>query len=413
MADFEKAISRRIFLERGVASVVGAGVGLVAGDAVSWAQEPRSGKPVEDAPGPDAKPTIKEYRPLGNTGWKVSDISFGNAGMTDPSLLEYAMDRGINYVDTARQYYDMEVVIGKLFPAKRDKLFVTTKLMPELITADVTAEAVGAAIDESLQRLNTDYVDACLIHSVGDPNLGDPTRLENPRIYEAFEKAKAAGKIRCWGASSHGPKMVEDFTWLIENTDIGMIMPGMNYMTRGLEPVLAKAKEKNIAVVAMKSLSAARKVDYSAYMKEGRTVRQALLKWMLAQPNIDTIALTTRTFEEVDEFVGASGNPNLTPEEEKALGEYGLLLDRDYCRPGCGGCLAACPRGVPIHDILRYRLYFHSYGREKYAMGLYAALPAARKADRCSGCSGHCAGACPFGIALGEKLAQAHAELSA
>jgi predicted aldo/keto reductase-like oxidoreductase len=411
MADSVKTISRRTFLERGAATVVGAGVGLVvAGEGVSWSQGSKPEKPSETSV---EKPKIKEYRPLGKTGWKVSDIGFGNAGMTDPSLLEYAMEHGINYVDTARQYYDMEVVIGKIFPAKRDKLFVTTKLMPELITADVTEQAVTAAIEESLQRLNTNHIDACLIHSVGDPTLGDRKRIENPNIHEAFGKAKKEGKIRFWGASGHGPKIVEDFTWLIENTDIDMIMPGMNYMTKGLEPVLAKAKQREVAVVAMKSLSAARKVDYSAYMKDGRTVRQALLKWMLAQPDIDTIALTMRTFDDVDEFVGASGNPNLTPEEEKSLKEYGLLLDRDYCRPGCDACLTACPSGVLIHDVLRYRLYFHNYGREKYAMGLYAALPDSKKADGCSSCPGPCAGSCPFGIPIRDKLVEAHSELSA
>jgi predicted aldo/keto reductase-like oxidoreductase len=285
--------------------------------------------------------------------------------------------------------------------------------MPELFTPQVGVDEVSKAIEESLERLNTDYVDSCLIHSVGDPNLGDRTRIANQNVYEAFARAKKAGKIRAWGASSHGPKMIEDFAWLLEHTDIDMIQPGMNYMTRGLEPVLAKAREKGVAVVAMKSLSAARKIDYSAYMKEGRTVRQALLKWMLAQPNIDTIAVTMRTFEDIDEFVGASGNGNLTPDDQKALDEYGLLLDRDYCRPGCGACLSACPSGVPIHDILRYRMYFHSYGREKYAMGLYAALPEARKADRCSICSGPCTDRCPHGISVRAKLIDAHSDLTA
>ena len=410
MAESDKTISRRSFIERGVATVVGASVGLSAMEGLAFSQE----TPAEKPQGASAeRPQIKDYRPLGKTGWKVSDIAFGSAGMTEPALLEYAMERGINYVDTARQYYEMEVVIGKIFPQKRDKLFVTTKLMPELITVDVAASGVTAAIEESLQRLNTDYVDACLIHSVGDPNLGDRKRLENPAIYEAFDKAKKDGKIRAWGASSHGPKMVEDFDWLLDNTAIDMIMPGMNYMTKGLEPVLAKAKANSISVVAMKSLSAARKIDYSAYMKEGRTVRQALLKWMLAQPNIDTISLTMRTFEDVDEFVGASGNPNLSPEEKKTLKEYGMLLDRDYCRPGCDACLKSCPSRVPIHDVLRYRLYFHNYGREKYAMGLYAALPDSKKADRCSSCPGHCNGSCPFGVPVKEKLIEAHTELMA
>ena len=410
MADSDKTISRRGFLGRSVVSVVGAGIGIAGATEVLG--NPRPDTPQEDKTASADKPRIKEYRKLGKTGWKVSDVAFGNAGMTDPAILEYAIERGINYVDTARQYYDMEMVIGKIFPEKRDKLFVTTKLEPELITADVTEEAVTKGIEESLERLNTDYVDCCLIHSIGDPNLGDLTRIQNDNIYNAFRKAKEAGKIRSWGASSHGPKMIEDFTWLVDNTDVEMIMPGMNYMTKGLEPVLARAKKKNIAVVAMKSLSAARKIDYSAYMKEGRPVRQALVKWMLAQPNIDTISLSMRTFDDVDEFVAASGNPELGANEKKVLKGYGLLLDCDYCRPGCDACLAACPNDVPVNDILRYRLYFNNYGREKYAMGLYAALPPGRSANQCATCSGPCVAYCPHNIKVKDKLIEAHTELT-
>jgi predicted aldo/keto reductase-like oxidoreductase len=409
MEQRDKKVSRRSFLGRGAASLVGAGIGL-AGSAGALAARP--GPQADDAKKADDKPTIKEFRALGRTGYKVSDISFGGATMTDPALLEYAMDRGINYVDTARQYYDMEVVIGKLFPAKRDKLFVTTKLQPELVTAEVTVDAIMAGIDESLQRLNTDYVDCCLIHSVGDPNLGDITRIQNPNIVTAFNKAKQQGKIKCWGASSHGPKMIEDFNWLLDNTDIDMIMPGMNLLTKGLEPVLAKARQKNVAIVAMKSLSAARKIDYSQYMKEGRTARQGLLKWMLAQPNLDTISVSMRTFEDVDELVAASGNPDMSMKERKVLMGYCALLERDYCRPGCDACMGSCPHNVPIHDILRYRLYFNNYGREKYAMGLYAELPRSRRADLCATCTGTCESSCPHNLGIRSKLLMAHDELT-
>ncbi|MCK4237264.1 MAG: aldo/keto reductase, partial [Candidatus Krumholzibacteria bacterium] len=265
-----KRISRRSFLGSGAATILGTGFGLaVTGCSMKSASEQVIPEPNEDSKAVE-EPKIKEYRTLGKTGWKVSDISFGNATMQDPAILEYAIDRGINYVDTARQYYDMEVVIGKIFPAKRDKLFVTTKLMPELITADVTVDEIATAIEESLKRLNTDYIDCCLIHSVGDPGLGDLTRIENPNIYKAFENAKRDGKIRFWGASSHGPKMIKDFTWLVENTDIDMIMPGMNLMTKGIEPVIAKARKEDVAVVAMKSLSAARKIVQSQYMKDAK-----------------------------------------------------------------------------------------------------------------------------------------------
>ena len=401
-----KEISRRSFLGRGMAGIVGAGIGIAgAGKAIG-------GPPAQKAK-EAAKPQILDYRSLGSTGWKVSDISFGNGRMQDPALLEYAIERGINYVDTARQYFEMEVVVGKIFPAKRDKVFVTTKLEPELFTAETTEEQITTALEESLKRLNTDYVDCCLIHSVGDPNLGGLERIQNPAIPEAFAKAKKSGKIRAWGASSHGPKMVEDFDWLLDNTDLDMIMPGMNFLTKGLEPVLARAKKKGVAVVAMKSLSAARKIDYSEYMKEGRTARQGLTKWMLAQPNIDTVCISMGTVEDIDEFVAVSGRPKMSMKEKKVLEEYCALLGSDYCRPGCDGCLGSCPNDVPVHDILRYRLYFNNYGREKYAMNLYSKLPESRRAGQCASCAGHCTSSCPYNIDVRSNLMRAHEELTA
>jgi predicted aldo/keto reductase-like oxidoreductase len=412
MKDCSGGLSRRSFLGRAAASAAAVGIGLSgASKALRAAIIP--GQEQEAAPAVAEKPQIKEYRPLGSTGWKASDISFGNALMQEPSLLEYAMERGINYVDTARQYYDMEIVIGKLFPAKRDKLFITTKLLPELFTPKTTAEEITTAIDESRSRLNTDYIDCVQIHSVGeDPKLSDPEKIKNPNVVEAFEKAKKDGKIKFWGASSHGPRMIEDFNWLLDNTPIDLIQPGMNFMTKGLEPVLEKAKKKGVAVVAMKSLAAARKIDYKPFMREGSTVRQAVLKWMLAHRTIDSIAITMRNIEMIDEYVAASGSSELTPEEKKALQGYGILLDKDYCRPGCSGCLAACPHGVPIPDILRYRLYFNAYSEEKRAISLYRKLPAVRNAARCDTCLAPCEATCPYELAIRSKLVEAHRELT-
>jgi predicted aldo/keto reductase-like oxidoreductase len=389
-------LSRRSFIGRSIASIAGVGLGL-AGTKGLYAQE-QAASPAQAGAAAE-KPSIKEYRVLGRTGWKTSDLGFGNAMIQDTSLLEYAMDRGINYVDTARQYYDMEIVIGKL--------------LPELFTAKTTADDVTTAIEESLQRLNTSCIDCVQIHSVGeDPKLSDPDKIKNPAVVEAFEKAKRDGKIKFWGASSHGPRMVEDFNWLLDNTPIDLIQPGMNFMTKGLEPVLAKAKKKGVAVVAMKSLAAARTIDYKPFMKDGGTVRQAVIKWTLAQPNIDCVAITMRNVEMIDEYVAASGAPELTPDEEKALNGYGMLLDRDYCRPGCDGCLTACPNGVAIADILRYRLYFASYGEEKHAMSLYRKLPRERSAARCASCDGPCEASCPHNLAIRSKLLTAHRELT-
>ena len=413
MKENDKELSRRSFIGRSLASLAGIGIGLSGAKGLR-AQE-KGAEAQAGAPGAAAaKPAIREYRDLGRTGWKTSDLGFGNAMIQDTSLLEYAMERGINYVDTARQYYDMELVIGKLPAEKRAKLFVTTKLLPELFTTKTTVDEITKNIEESMQRLNVPCLDCALIHSVGeDPKLSEPDKIKNTAVVEAFEKAKKDGKIKFWGASSHGPRMVEDFDWLVDNTPIDMIMPGMNFMTNGLEPVLAKAKAKGVAVVAMKSLAAARKIDYKPFMKDGVTVRQAVIKWMLAQPGIDCVSITMRSVEMIDEYVAVSGRPELTPEEKKALKGYGMLLDRDYCRPGCAGCVAACPNGVPIADILRYRLYFGSYGEEKHAMSLYRKLPRERRAERCASCEAPCEAKCPHNLAIRSKLLAAHHELTA
>lgn len=403
-------ISRRSFLGRSAAAVICTGIGIKS--LASRLHGAVSGGEVEAGTNQET-PHIKDYRELGSTGWKVSDISFGNAGMKDPTTLEYAIERGINYVDTARQYYDMEKVIGQIFPQKRDKVFVTTKLLPNLFTADAKEETFLQAIDESLKRLNTDHIDGCLIHSVGeDPKKADRTIIKNDNIYSAFRKAKKDGKIRFWGASTHGPLMIEELTWLLENTEIDIIHAGMNYLTRGLEPVLAAAKEKGVAVVAMKTLSAARKVDFSEFKGKGRTLRQALIKWMLTQPNIDSLAITMRTIEEIDEYVSASGNPRLNPDEEKTLKTYGKMESPHYCRPGCSYCLESCPHHLPINDILRYKLYFENYGNEKYAMSMYSKLPPSRRATLCQSCSGICESSCPFHVRIRSKMLESHSELT-
>ena len=82
------------------------------------------------------------------------------------------------------------------------------------------------------------------------------------------------------------------------------------------------------------------------------------------------------------------------------------LTAATQCRPHCGVCLDRCPEGVPIHDVLRHRMYFEGFGAEKEAMRLYAALET--KADRCLGCSAPCAGACPYGIPIADRTREAH-----
>jgi len=121
--------------------------------------------------------------------------------------------------------------------------------------------------------------------------------------------------------------------------------------------------------------------------------------------------MTMRSIEIIDEYVAASGGPS-SPRKRRRHSRVRSALDKDYCRPGCAGCLGSCPHDVPIAEILRYRLYFNCYGEEKRAIALYGKLPASCSAARCAFCHAPCEATCPHRLAIRSKLLEAHMELT-
>ena len=94
----------------------------------------------------------------------------------------------------------------------------------------------------------------------------------------------------------------------------------------------------------------------------------------------------------------------------RLLRRYEQLTAGNHCRPHCGVCLDSCPEDVPIHDVLRHRMYYEQYGAQREAMRLYAEL--GTQADACGRCSAPCASACPDGIPIPERTREAHALLT-
>jgi hypothetical protein len=139
---------------------------------------------------------------------------------------------------------------------------------------------------------------------------------------------------------------------------------------------------------------------------ERESFAQAAFKWVLSNDDVSGLVVSMSRFEQVDEYLFASGQAPAAA-DVALLEKYDGLVSRSYCRPGCGACLGHCPHDVPIDDVLRFRMYFEGYGREKEAMRLYAALDPARRADHCLGCAAPCAKACPFEIPIGERMAGA------
>jgi predicted aldo/keto reductase-like oxidoreductase len=173
-----------------------------------------------------------------------------------------------------------------------------------------------------------------------------------------------------------------------------------------LNTVIARARrEQDMGVVAMKTLKGARHHGLAGFREEADAYSQAALKWALSNPDISCAVISFFELQHVDEYLYASGKA-LTERDVAILRKYDEQILGSYCAPHCGACLASCPEGVPIHDVLRHRMYFEDYGWEKEGMRLYSQLQV--DASACSGCAAPCLGSCPIGIPIAERTAEAH-----
>ena len=362
-------------------------------------------------------PTVQGYRELGKTGFKMSDISFGGGKLASASMILRAIDRGINYFDTAPDYGKSETYIGEAMPKiKRDKIFLTTKMCtpdpyPSHLPADKKKDDYIKAVEGSLSRLKTDYVDVIFVHAIGEMSKikeEEEKRLLSEEMLAAVGALKKAGKVRFLAVSSHGPKNMEDLLMTaVKSGHFDIIMPSFNFMKfPKLPDVIKEAKNRGVGVVAMKTLAGAKDLDLDL---KGESFEQAAFKWVLKHKEVNGLIVTMKTITDFDNYLPASGQA-FTASDQTVLDLYAGRFGKEYCRTGCSLCEGSCSRGVDIASILRYQMYFNNYGLEKRAMTAYASLT--NNAKACLNCtSGACTGACPHGLAVSDMLRQAHGDL--
>jgi predicted aldo/keto reductase-like oxidoreductase len=163
--------------------------------------------------------------------------------------------------------------------------------------------------------------------------------------------------------------------------------------------------EQDMGVVAMKTLKGARHQNLVGFREQADAYSQAAFKWVLSNPDVSCLVVSFFEPAQVDEYLYASGR-SLGPADVAVLEEYERQIVGSYCSPHCGKCLDRCPESLPIPDVLRHRMYFQDYGREKEAMRLYGALE--KSAAVCASCSAPCLGSCPTGIPIQARMAETH-----
>jgi aryl-alcohol dehydrogenase-like predicted oxidoreductase len=393
MVSLRKTVDRRSFLKLGAAAS-----GLVVGGC---------GGPEGSATSPSTTFDLG-YRPLGNTGLRVSEVAFGAHGLDRPDLMRAALDAGINTFCVSGNYLDgmEEEALGEAMSSLGGRREDVVILTGSVVRRGASTEKVLDEIDASLKRLRTDHID---VYYTGEVRTPEDVRVG--ALYEAFDRAHQAGKIGHLGLSSHAGGMQACLNAAIDDGLIEVFFIKYDFVSYpDQEAILRRATERGIGTMVFKTNAGNRQNEIKDLEAGGLSFQQATVKWALASPDVASVAVSMTNFDTIRQYTSAVGT-GLSAAEVAMLRLYADEMYDTYCR-FCGDCEASCPHGVAVADINRYAMYFSYYGREKEAMRRYHSLPRGCSAQECDGCTGPCDAACPFGRKVRAELLQAHRRLS-
>lgn len=368
-----------------------------------------------------------QYRSFEKLGDKLSVLGFGAMRLPlldDDSgnikeeesikLIRYAIDKGVNYVDTAYNYHkgNSEKVVGKaLKDGYREKVKLATK-MPVWLTN--TYEDFDKYLNEQLQKLDVGYIDFYLLHNL---NKKYWPKIRDINVLDFVDKAKKDGRIKHIGFSFHDD--VSLFKEIIDAYDWDFCQIQYNYMnenfqagTEGLE----YAGSKNIPVIVMEPLLGGKLAktppkEIQAVWERAETKRKPAewgLKWVLNHKEVALVLSGMNAIDQLDENIKTAETAlpsSLTENELKLIKEvsqkYSSRLAIDCT--DCGYCMP-CPNKVWIP--YNFELYndLHIYETNDYSKDMYRRLKEGNQAA--SGCveCGKCEAACPQGLPIMEIL---------
>ena len=355
-------------------------------------------------------------RPFGKTGVEVSILSLG--GIFDiPSnqlTLKKAFEWGVTYWDTATSYVGgrSEIGIGKYFskhPEARKKVFLVTK------SGASNPKRMTKHVNRSLERMKTDYIDLFFMHGVS--SIGEVT----PEMKAWAEKAKAAGKIRFFGFSTHS-NMEECLLGAAKLGWIDGIMMTYNYRlmhTDKMKAAVDACVKAEIGLTAMKTQAgfswgpvgreSRRALRLTKqFLGKGFTKQQAKLKAVWENPNIASICSEMPNIKILTSNAAAAlDRVKLSGIDRELLEHYARETSAGYC----AGCVQICESAyageAPIGEVMRYLMYYRAYGDCDRASSLFAKLPMDTRKRISALDYSRSEERCPQGIPIGKLMREA------
>jgi len=366
-----------------------------------------------------------EYTDFGGTGLRVS--RFGLGCMRFPAdekeaikMVRYAIDNGVNYIDTAYTYPGSEEIVGKaLKDGYREKVCLVTKCPVAMSSSRGDMEKY---LEVQLKRLRTDRIDIYLLHNLS------PAVWEKVRKFDGagfLDNAAAEGKILHKGFSLHNS--FEAFKEIIDYYPWDMTQMQLNILNEknqagGVEG-LRYASSKELPVTIMEPLRGGSLVndppksvlDMIEGYHEKRSLVEWCFRWLYDQSEVSVVLSGTSNMEQLKDnlriFSGSA--PGVMSEEDK---EFVDRISREYINSvtipctDCKYCMP-CAHGVMITAVFTlYNKYCNTMDTSVKNHYKEVFFKQGRGADRCTSC-GVCELHCPQGLKIRELLALAHEEL--
>jgi len=364
-------------------------------------------------------------REISRLGFGCMRLPLNEDGTIDRAESARMVDRaykvGVNYFDTAYGYHNREsqLFIGealKKYP--RESFNLATKLPIWLCNGK--RELVAEKFTEQLEACQVDYFDFYLVHAL-DQSRYDEFVASEAHAY--LTEQKAAGKIGLLGFSYHGD--YETFVKLLDNFEWDFVQIQINY----IDDVMSKADayykqlcDRDIACVVMEPVRGGAlanppqvALDEMKALDEGLTPASWALRWCIDKDNMKIILSGMSTMEQVDDNLRTfSEFPEKLSADESAMIDRArdhILAIKTVPCTGCCYCMD-CPFGVDIPEVFalynQYKLFNNAF---RTSNNYAAMIEKGHGADLCTQC-GACVSMCPQSIAIPERLAEVHEEIS-
>ncbi|MBQ7217398.1 MAG: aldo/keto reductase [Synergistaceae bacterium] len=377
-----------------------------------------------------------QYRELGNTGLKVSEIALGCEGMTEDNytmcakLFDLAEEKGINYFDLYSPDPELRSAIGKALQGRGDKFIIQSHISSvwkdgQYLRSRELPE-VKAAFEDSLRRLQVECIDVGMIHYCDA--LSDWDDIIRNGILDYARELKASGKIRHIGLSSHNPQValkaveshaIEVLMFSVNpcydlqpaSEDVEDLWADENYASHltNMDPEREKLYETcqrlGVGITVMKCFGGGDLLNAEMSPAGAALTVNQCIAYALSRPAVSCVLAGAHSVEQLAESLAYEDAPESERDYALALASFPKISWEGHCMY-CSHC-EPCPKKIDIASVTKFLNLALAGGNDKVPETVrehYAVLE--HHAGECVAC-GVCEKRCPFGVKIRENMKRA------